>query len=122
MVVVLCILLTFPNWHEEIDDKGSERDVKPFPNREATKLAIALLITASWLAVLSMLWEHVASVAAVTTIENMAYGTVKGKIGAAGLILGWLAVAMIMIGTFGLVVMAASIHNLDILTDDFDDG
>ena len=49
------------------------------------------------LSLISMLWQHVASVAFGTAVEDAAYDTVEGKIGTAALVIGWFAVAMLAI-------------------------
>lgn len=117
-MAVIFIIMTFPGWHEEIDDSGSERDVKPFPSRRLTAVAALLSTFGSILALLSMLWQHVASVTFVTNVENMTYWLVKGHVGAVGLVLGWLAVGAMILGSVGLVVTDLSITLLDRLTDD----
>lgn len=118
LVVVIGILMTFPGWHEEIDDSGSARDIKPFPSRSVTSTASLLSILASFLALLSMLWQHVASVTFVTDVENMTYRLVQGHVGVVGLALGWLAVGIMLLGSTGLLVMIFSLNLLDALTDD----
>ena len=110
--------MTFPGWHEETDDRGSERDVKPFPSRPVLSTAVLLSIFASTLAIVSMLWQHVASVTFVTSAEDTAYGTIKGEVGMVGLVLGWIGAAVMAIGTCGLVVLYLSVSVLDRLIDD----
>ncbi|KAL9020721.1 MAG: hypothetical protein Q9185_002037 [Variospora sp. 1 TL-2023] len=87
LVVVIGILMTFPGWHEDSDDGGSAMDVKPFPSSSLSSTAALLSILASFLALLSMLWQHVASVTFVTDVENMTYRLVQGHVGAVGLAL-----------------------------------
>ena len=53
----------------------------------------AVCSSASALALLSMVWQHVASVAFITAVQNITYGGVRGNVGVAGLVLGWFAVA-----------------------------
>lgn len=112
-MVVICILATFPGWQEEIDDDGSIVDVKPFPHRGLLAVAALLSVLASILALLSMLWQHTASVTFVTNVENMNYRLVKGHVGAVGLALGWLAVGAMLLGSAGLVVIISAIRVLD---------
>lgn len=118
LVIVIAILMTFPGWHEDTDDAGSEVDVKPFPSRTLSTIATLLSTFASALALLSMLWQHVASVTFVTNAENMTYRLVKGRVGVVGLALGWLAVFTMIAGSIGLVVMILSVRLLDRLTDE----
>lgn len=112
------ILATFPGWHEETDENGSERDVKPFPSRPLSRIALAALTLASLLALVSMMWQHTASVAAATTAQDMAYGEVKTHVGAIAMALGWIGLAFLAIPAIGLLVMILSITLLDRLTDD----
>lgn len=118
LVVVIGILMTFPGWHEEVGDSGSVMDVNPFPSRSLSSTAALLSILASFLALLSMLWQHVASVTFVTDVENMTYRLVQGHVGAVGLALGWLAVGGMLLGSTGLLAMILSLSLLDALTDD----
>ena len=116
--VTICLLATFPGWHEETDENGSERDVKPFPSRPVSKVALAASTLASLLALVSMMWQHTASVAAATVAQDMAYGAVKTHVGAVSMALGWLGLAFLMLSTIGLLVMILSIQLLDRLTDE----
>ena len=116
----MCFLLlaTFPGWHEEIDEHGSDRDVKPFPSRAVSQVALALIFVASVFVLVSVLWQHTASVAASTIAQDLGNGSVKSGVGTAAMILGWFGFALLIIVTIGLLVMILSISLLDRLTDD----
>lgn len=101
-----------------MDDDGSEREVKPFPSRPVSLIALAASTVASMLALVSMMWQHTASVAAATTAQDLGYGTVKSDVGAASLALGWVAFALMALPAIGLLVMILSIRTLDQLTDE----
>ena len=116
--VSLCLLLTFPGWHEEYDEDGTGRDVKPFPSRPVSLTALAFSILASLLALVSMIWQHTASVAAATTAQHLGYGTVKSAIGPTSLVLGWVGFGSMALAAVGLLVMVLSIRTLNQLTDD----
>lgn len=116
--VSLCLLLTFPGWHEEHDDDGDDRQVKPFPSRPVMQLALAASTLASLLALVSMIWQHTASVAAATTAQHLGYGTVKSAVGPTSLVLGWIGFALMALVAVALLVMILSIRILDMLTDD----
>lgn len=73
---------------------------------------------ASALALLSMVWQHVASIAFITAMQNMTYGGIRGNVGVVGLVLGWIAVATTMFVGAGTGVMYQSIKVLDRLLDD----
>lgn len=114
------LLATFPGWHEEVDERGSERDVKPFPSRPVSQIALALIFVASVFVLVSVLWQHTASVAASTIAQDLGNGSVKSGVGTSAMILGWFGFALLIIVTIGLLVMILSISLLDRLTDDRD--
>lgn len=120
--IAFCLLLTFPGWHEELeevdDDNDSEREVKPFPSRPLSELALAASTLASMFALVSMLWQHTASVAAATTAQDLGYGTVRSEVGATALALGWAGLALMALVAMCLLVMILSIRILDQLTDE----
>ena len=116
--IAMCLLFTFPGWHEEQDDNGSDREVKPFPSRPVSQIALATSTLASLLALVSMIWQHTASVAAATTAQDLGYGTVRSEVGATSLALGWVGFALMVLTAIGLLVMILSIRFLDQLTDE----
>jgi hypothetical protein len=116
----LCFLLlaSFPGWHEERDRNGSEVDVKPFPSRPVSQSALALVFIASVFVLVSVLWQHTASVAAAQVAQDMGNGSIKSGVGTSAMVLGWFSFALLLIVTIGLLVMILSIHLLDRLTDE----
>ena len=116
--IAICLIATYPGWHEEVDDSGDVRNVKPFPSRSISQLALAATVLATMLALVSMMWQHVASVAVATTAQNMGYGAVKSHVGAASMALGWLGFACLTISMIGLLVMMLSISLLKLLTNE----
>ncbi|KAI9723689.1 MAG: hypothetical protein M1812_000989 [Candelaria pacifica] len=120
VLAFICFLLlaTFPGWHEEIDDRGSDREVKPFPSRPVSQVALALIFVASIFVLVSVLWQHTASVAAATIAQDLGNGSVKSGVGTTAMILGWFGFALLIIVTIGLLVMILSIHLLAKLTDE----
>ncbi|KAL9586700.1 MAG: hypothetical protein Q9212_000708 [Teloschistes hypoglaucus] len=116
--ICFILLATFPGWHEETDERGSERDVKPFPSRPVSQVALALIFVASVFVLVSVLWQHTASVAASTIAQDLGNGSVKSGVGTTAMILGWFGFALFIIVTIGLLVMILSISLLDRLTDD----
>ena len=117
--VVLCLLATFPGWHQEIDEDGSEKDVRRFPNRFLSKLACGLSAVTAFLALISSLWQHTAAVAAATTAENMGYGFVKSTVGGAAMGLGWAAFTTLVLPFVGLIIVFVSMRQLDEMIDDY---
>lgn len=102
----------------EVGDNASEREVKPFPSRPVSQIALAASTVGAILALVSMVWQHTASVAAATTAQDLGYGTVKSAVGATTLALGWVGFALLALAAIGLLVIILSVRILDELTDD----
>jgi hypothetical protein len=119
ILAFLCFLLlaTFPAWHEERDGED-ERIVKPFPSRPVSQIALAIIFIASIFVLVSVLWQHTASVAAATIAQDLGNGSVKSGVGTAAMVLGWFGFALLIVVTVGLLVMILSIHLLEKITDD----
>ena len=112
------LLATFPGWHEEIDESGSEKDVKRFPSRPVSQIALALIFVAAVFVLVSVLWQHTASVAASTIAQDLGNGSLQSGVGTAAMILGWFGFSLLIIVTIGLLVMILSLQLLDNLIDD----
>ncbi|KAG9244890.1 Ca2+ regulator and membrane fusion protein Fig1-domain-containing protein [Calycina marina] len=110
--ICLLLLATFPGWHEEEDREGSEREVKPFPSRPVSQTALAIIFIASIFVLVSVLWQHTASVAASIIAQDLGNGSVKSGVGTTAMVLGWFSFALLIIVTIGLLVMILSINVL----------
>ena len=115
--IAIVLTLTLPGWHEELDDQGSERDVRPFPSRQFISIISGGTVVASGLGLVSMLWQHIAAVASTSAVERMAYGTVETHVGFATMALGWVGLLCIFIATFHWVWVRHYVEALDRLTD-----
>ena len=119
VLAFICILLlsTFPGWHEERNSRtGSDVDVKPFPSRPVSQVALACPFVASVLMLVASLWQHVGAVGAAAMTESANYGNVKTAIGAGAISIAWASFILTMIVTSGLLTMIISIMVLDRLT------
>ncbi|PVH97192.1 hypothetical protein DM02DRAFT_597973 [Periconia macrospinosa] len=117
--VSIILLATFPTWRSERDERtGSDVEVKPFPSRPVTHVAIACSLVASILLLVSSLWQHVGSVGAAAMADISYQGNVHTAIGAQAVSMAWASVILVVIPTIGLIVMILSIMALDRLTDD----
>ncbi|TGO35902.1 hypothetical protein BHYA_0142g00180 [Botrytis hyacinthi] len=110
--ICLLLLATFPGWHEEEDAHGSEREVKPFPSRFVSQIALAIIFIASIFVLVSVLWQHTASVAASIIAQDLGNGSVKSGVGSTAMVLGWFSFALLIVVTIGLLVMILSIRVL----------
>lgn len=112
------LLLTFPGWHEEVDASGSEKEVKPFPSRPVSQSALALIFIASVFVLVSVLWQHTASVAASTVTQDLGNGSVKSGVGSSAMVLGWFGFGLMVVVTIGLLAMILSIRMIKQLADE----
>ncbi|TLS24534.1 hypothetical protein PpBr36_08257 [Pyricularia pennisetigena] len=110
--VCLLLLATFPGWHEDTDSEGSEREVKPFPSRPVSQVALAIIFIASIFVLVSVLWQHTASVAASVIAQDFGNGSVLSGIGTSAMVMGWFSFTLLIIVTIGLLVMILSIRVL----------
>ena len=118
----IALLATFPSWHTSIDDSGSEREVKPFPSRPVSQVALILVIAAAVLLLVAILWQHANAVAFSSAVKILTASAVRTEIGAAGTAVGWIGFALVATVGLGLLVMILSIQLLDRLTDDSSAG
>ncbi|CAG8972614.1 hypothetical protein HYALB_00005383 [Hymenoscyphus albidus] len=110
--ICLLLLATFPGWHEEEDTHGSDREVKPFPSRPVSQIALAIIFIASIFVLVSVLWQHTASVAASIIAQDLGNGSVRSGVGTTAMVLGWFGFALLIVVTIGLLVMILSIRVL----------
>jgi hypothetical protein len=100
--VTLLLLATFPGYEEEYEG-GPER--KRLPSRAVSQIALAVIFVAAIFVLVSVLWQHTASVAAATIAENLENGSVSTGVGVTAMVLGWFGFALLIIVTIGLLVM-----------------
>lgn len=90
--------------------------MKPFPSRPVCQVALALIFISSIFVLVSVLWQHTASVSAATITEDFGNGSVKSGVGTSAMVLGWFGFVLLIIVTIGLLVMLLSMSVLDRLT------
>lgn len=112
------VLATFPSFHTLRERDGTTYDIKTFPNRFAAQGALALIFIASVFVLVSVLWQHTASVAAAQVAQDFGNGSVKSGVGAAAMVLGWFGFVLFILVTLSLTVLVLSISLLSTLADD----
>ncbi|CCC09627.1 hypothetical protein SMACR_03659 [Sordaria macrospora] len=110
--ICLLLLATFPGWHEEEDSEGSEREVKPFPSRPVSQVALVIIFIATIFVLVSVLWQHTASVAASVIAQDFGNGSVMAGVGSSAMVMGWFSFTLLIIVTIGLLVMILSMRVL----------
>ncbi|KAJ9656236.1 hypothetical protein H2198_005087 [Neophaeococcomyces mojaviensis] len=83
------LLATFPGWHTTTTADGSEHEVKPFPSRAVSQVALATIFIASVFVLVSVMWQHTAAVAASQVAQDLGNGSVKSGVGTSAMVLGW---------------------------------
>jgi len=91
--------------------------VKPFPSRPVSQIALAIIFIASIFVLVSVLWQHTASVAASIIAQDLANGSVLSGVGTSAMVMGWFSFTLLIIVTIGLLVMILSIRVLNQLAD-----
>lgn len=114
--VTLLLLATFPGYEEEYEG-GPER--RRLPSRAVSQIALAVIFVAAIFVLVSVLWQHTASVAAATIAENLGNGSIATGVGVTAMVLGWFGFALLIIVTIGLLVMY--VEALPCLCVDFTD-
>ena len=66
----------------------------------------------------SVLWQHTASVAATTIAQDLGNGSVKSGVGATAMVLGWFSFALLMIITIGLLAIILSLQLMSRIVDE----
>ncbi|OBT99854.1 hypothetical protein VE01_02242 [Pseudogymnoascus verrucosus] len=112
MVISLILLVTYPQWHTSEDDDGSEVEVRPFPSRAVSKITLVAILIAAILMMISILWQHVATATASSMGGSLAYGAVRGGVGAAAMVLGWGGGFLVVVAMLGILVMVLSIQTI----------
>ncbi|KAK0656300.1 Ca2+ regulator and membrane fusion protein Fig1-domain-containing protein [Cercophora newfieldiana] len=108
----IVLLATFPGWHDEEDSEGSERQVKPFPSRRVSQIALSLYTAAFLLSFITVLWQHLGSAAAYTLANALTYDTIDASVGAGAMALGWVGVGLSALTALGMLLMIMSIRVL----------
>ena len=112
------LLGTFPGWHTSQRADGEELEVKPFPSRPVSQVALATIFIASVFVLVSVMWQHTAAVAASTIAQDLGNGSVRSGVGTSAMVLGWFGFGLLVLVTLGLLVMILSIQLLDRLTSE----
>lgn len=98
--MVLLLLATFPS-----SEPGYKGEPALMPSRAVSQVALAIIFVAAIFVLVSVLWQHTASVAAATIAANMGNGSVETGVGVTAMVLGWFGFALLIIVTIGLLVM-----------------
>lgn len=116
--IVFLLLASFPGWHTVETGEGSDVDIKRFPSRIVSQSALALIFIAAVFVLVSVLWQHTASIAAAQIAQDLGNGSVRSGVGATAMILGWFGFGLLVVVTIGLLVMILSIRLVDQLAEE----
>jgi hypothetical protein len=92
-------------------------EVKAFPSELASQTSTWLSFLAALLVLTSVLWQHVAVVAASMAAQSLCNGAVKTKVGTVAMTLGWTGCGLSILLFAGLLSLISAIKRLDRSTD-----
>ncbi|TGZ79612.1 membrane fusion mating protein FIG1 [Ascodesmis nigricans] len=113
-VIVFLLLATFPNYEEDYEGGPKTRRL---PSRALSQVALAIIFVSAIFVLISVLWQHTASIAAATIAETLGNGSVETGVGVTAMVLGWFGFALLIITTIGLLIMILSMHLVERLAD-----
>lgn len=82
------------------------------PSRPVCQVSLAIIFISSIFVLVSVLWQHTASVAASIIAQDLANGSVRSGVGTTAMVLGWFGFALLILVTIGLLVMILSLQVL----------
>ena len=80
------------------------------------QITLALIFVAAVFILISVLWQHTASVSAASVTEDFGNGSVHSGVGTSAMVLGWLGFVLLITVTIGLLLMLLSMSALARLT------
>ncbi|KAJ5664658.1 hypothetical protein N7462_011471 [Penicillium macrosclerotiorum] len=116
----LIVLSTFPGWHEEFDETGSDIEVRPFPKPSAVTACLFTTGLGFGFGLTSILWQHINSSSTASMTETLTYGAASGHVGSSAMALGWIGVGLIALVGLGILTMKLSISYIKRLHDEND--
>lgn len=87
------------------------------PSRPVCQVSLAIIFISSIFVLVSVLWQHTASVAASIVAQDLANGSVRSGVGTTAMVLGWFGFALLILVTIGLLVMILSLQVLREMSD-----
>ena len=109
----LIILATYPSWQDDVDDAGSEREIKHFPSRTKRYASLALSFAVFLLLFTSALWQHSSAVSYVMALQIAFEGAILGRVGEHAMALAWVGTGLAGCVTVGLFVYELWLSKID---------
>lgn len=106
----LILLATFPDANKELE---LQEEYIPFPSKAVSQVGICIMLVASVFILVSVLWQHTASVAASIIAQDFGNGSVRSGVGTSSMVLGWFGFTLVALSTFGLLFLILSIDHPD---------
>ncbi|KAI1007526.1 hypothetical protein K3495_g701 [Podosphaera aphanis] len=102
----LILLFTFPNYQTSYDyDEDEERYIHNFPTRSVEQVVLALLFVSTIFVLVSVLWQHTASVAASIITQDFGNGSVRSGVGTTAMVFGWFGFVILILCSFAVLFM-----------------
>ena len=95
-------------------DNDSESDViMPILSKKITHPSLGILAVTSLLTLVSVLWQHIVSSAAVVMGHSLSYATVQGNVGTVAIVLGWGGVFLNFLATLAILLQIVIIKDIE---------
>ncbi|POS85058.1 membrane fusion mating protein FIG1 [Erysiphe pulchra] len=102
----ILLLATFPS---DYGVHEIEEDDIPFPSKSVSQIVICIVFIACVFVLVSVLWQHTASVAASIIAQDFGNGSVRSGVGTTAMVLGWFGFTILVLATLGLLILLLAV-------------
>ncbi|KAI6245513.1 hypothetical protein HI914_06577 [Erysiphe necator] len=99
----ILLLATFPRDYGANEE--TEENEIPFPSKSVSQVIICIVFIACVFVLVSVLWQHTASVAASIIAQDFGNGSVRSGVGTTAMVLGWFGFSILVLATLGLLIL-----------------
>ncbi|RKF53572.1 hypothetical protein OnM2_104008 [Erysiphe neolycopersici] len=103
----ILLLATFPSDYGANEE--TDEDEIPFPSKSVSQVVICIVFIACVFVLVSVLWQHTASVAASIIAQDFGNGSVRSGVGTTAMVLGWFGFSILVLATLGLLILLLAV-------------
>lgn len=105
----ILILATFPTTNEGAEN--NDYSSNSYPKPAVTQVVIVLAVLASVFVLVSVLWQHTASVGASIIAQDFGNGSVRSGVGTTAMVFGWFGFCLLVIITIFLLTLLMALNS-----------
>ncbi|GAP93439.1 putative factor-induced gene 1 protein [Rosellinia necatrix] len=109
-LICVCLFSSFPGW--ELGGEDDSTEIRLFPSPLLLRYIISISTLATLVGLASALWQHISGTGASTLTRLLTYDLVEAQVGPTSVALGWIAVTINAVVTFGAVSIYLSAKTL----------